>query len=44
MMKRRAEVAGRNLEVYCTPSELQEHINELNKVIAETNTAYQAYV
>lgn len=44
MMKRRAEVAGKNLDVYCAPSELQEHVSELKKVIAETNTVYQAYV
>jgi hypothetical protein len=44
MLKRRAEVCGRNLEVCCAPSELQEQVNELKKVIAETNTAYQAYL
>jgi hypothetical protein len=44
MMKRRASVSGKNLEIYCVPEELQQHITELNKVIAETNTAYRSYI
>ena len=45
MMKRRASVSGKRLEIYCVPDELQQHhIPELKKVIAETNTAYRSYV
>jgi hypothetical protein len=44
MMKRRASVSGNSLEIYCVPDELQQHITELNKVIAETNTAYRSYI
>lgn len=43
MMKRRASVSGKRLEIYCVPEELQQHIRELNKVIAETNAAYQSH-
>lgn len=43
MMKRRASVSGDSLEIYCVPNELQDHIAELNKVIAETNTAYRSH-
>lgn len=45
MMKRRASVSGKQLEIYCVPDELQQHhIPQLKKVIAETNTAYRSYV
>lgn len=44
MMKRRASVTGKILEIYCVPDEIQQHIQELNKVIAETNTAYRTYI
>ncbi|WP_072758198.1 hypothetical protein [Rhodanobacter sp. OK091] len=45
MMKRRASVLGKRLEIYCVPDELQRHhIPELNKVIAETNATYRSYV
>jgi hypothetical protein len=45
MMKRRASISGRRLEIYCVPDELQKHhIPELNKVIAETNQAYRQYL
>ena len=45
MKKRNASVSGKHLEIYCVPDELQEdHIPELNKVIAETNQAYRQYL
>jgi hypothetical protein len=44
MMKRRASVSGKRLEIYCVPEELQQHIKELNKVIAETNAAYRSHI
>lgn len=45
MMKRNASVSGKRLEVYCVLDELQDdHIPELNKVIAETNQAYRQYL
>ena len=45
MMKRKAQVSGKRLEIYCVPDELQEnHIPELNKVINETNVAYKTYL
>ncbi|MBH5399020.1 hypothetical protein HZZ13_14735 [Bradyrhizobium sp. CNPSo 4010] len=44
MMKRRASVSGRTLEIVCMPNELEEdHLPELKKIIAETNQAYGAY-
>ncbi len=44
MMKRRACVPGDRLEIVCMPDELEsDHLQELNKVIAETNTAYSAH-
>jgi uncharacterized coiled-coil protein SlyX len=42
-MKRSASVSGKRLEIYCAPEELQQHIEELNKIIAETNTAYRQH-
>jgi hypothetical protein len=44
MRKRNASVSGMRLEVYCVPEELEDLIPELNKVIAETNQAYQKYL
>lgn len=45
MMKRRAEVFGRQLEIIAMPSEMQsDHIPELNKVISDTNEAYKKYI
>lgn len=45
MMKRKASVSGKRLEIYCVPDELQkDHIPELNKVISETNQAYRQYL
>lgn len=45
MMKRRASVSGDGLEIICMPDELEKnHLPELNKIIAETNAAYQSYV
>lgn len=45
MMKRRATVSGKRLEIYCVPDELKkDHIPELNIVIAETNQAYRHYL
>lgn len=45
MMKRNASVSGKRLEIYCVPEELKNsHIPELNKVIAETNHAYQQHL
>ena len=44
MMKRNASVSGMRLEVYCVPDELQNLIPELNKVITETNQAYQQHL
>nr|WP_090441121.1 hypothetical protein [Pseudomonas benzenivorans] len=45
MMKRRASVSGKRLEIYCVPDELQQHhVPELKKVIAETNAAYRGYL
>lgn len=44
MKKRRASVSGDRLEIICMPDELEtDHLPELNKVIAETNTAYGAH-
>ncbi|MFH1493751.1 MAG: hypothetical protein ABIG70_03020 [Pseudomonadota bacterium] len=44
MLKRKANVSGRKLEIYCVPEELEkDHIPELNKVISETNNAYRAF-
>ena len=44
MMKRNAHVSGSRLEVYCVPDELQNLISELNKVITETNQAYEQHL
>lgn len=45
MMKRNASVSGKRLEIYCVPDDLQnDHIPELNKVIAETNHAYRQHL
>jgi hypothetical protein len=44
MMKRTATVSGDRLEIICILEELeQDHLPELNKVIAETNEAYRKY-
>lgn len=44
MMKRRAHVFGRTLEIECVPSEIEkDHLPELKKIIAETNQAYAKY-
>lgn len=44
MMKRGAQVFGNTLRIECLLSELKdEHIPELNKVIAETNREYVKY-
>ena len=44
MMKRRAEVRGKRLEIECVPEELQpDHLPELKKVIDATNEAYGKY-
>ena len=44
MMKRRARVFGRTLEIECVPSEIEkDHLPELKKIIAETNQAYGKY-
>jgi hypothetical protein len=44
MMKRRARVFGRTLEIECVPSEIEnDHLPELKKIIAETNRAYSEY-
>lgn len=44
MMKRRAEVHGRQLIIECVPEELQkDHMPELKKVINDTNEAYGRY-
>jgi hypothetical protein len=44
-MKRKASVSGKRLEIYCVPDELQnDHIPELNRVIAEANQAYRQYL
>lgn len=45
MMKREATVSGTTLTVHCVPDELQnDHLPELNKVIAETNSKYKGYL
>jgi hypothetical protein len=44
MQKRKASASGMRLEVYCVPDELKNLIPELNKVIAQTNQAYQQYL
>ncbi|KNH27953.1 hypothetical protein [Pseudomonas farris] len=45
MMKRNASVSGKRLEIYCVPDDLQnDHIPELNKVIAETNHVYRQHL
>ena len=45
MKKRKASASGDRLTIYCVPDELQNfHIPELNKVIAETNRAYEQYL
>ncbi len=45
MMKRRAIVSGKRLEIYCVPEELQsDHLPELKKIIAETNQAYRQFL
>lgn len=44
MMKRKAHVYGDRLETYCVPEEIQGLINEFNKVIAETNQAYEQHL
>jgi hypothetical protein len=44
MMKRRATVSGNSIEVICHPDELQNLINELNKVAAQTNRSYAQHV
>src|SRR5687767_2584694 len=45
MMKRRAQVSGRRLIIYCVPDELErEHLPHLKEVIEETNEAYRAYL
>lgn len=45
MKKRKASASGNRLMICCVPDELQnDHIPELNKVIAETNLAYQKYL
>ncbi len=44
MMKRNAQVSGSRLEVYCVPDELQNLIVDLNKVISETNQAYEQHL
>src|SRR5688500_12168066 len=44
MMKRKARVSGRSLQIDCVPDELEaEHLPELKKVIADTNQAYSKY-
>ncbi|MCO8312550.1 hypothetical protein [Pseudomonas mandelii] len=45
MMKRNASVSGKRLEIYCVPDDLKnDHIPELNKVIAETNQVYRQHL
>jgi hypothetical protein len=45
MKKRKASASGNRLTIYCVPDELQKfHIPELNKVIVETNQAYEQYL
>lgn len=41
MMKRKATTMGAGIFVTCMPDELQGLINELNKVIAKVNDAYE---
>ena len=44
MMKRKASASGDHLEIVCMPDELEkDHIPELNKIISDTNKAYQNY-
>ncbi|MBX3628045.1 MAG: hypothetical protein KF892_23755 [Rhizobacter sp.] len=44
MMKRRAHVSGRRLEIECVPEELEsDHLPQLKKIISETNQAYRQY-
>lgn len=44
MMKRRAEAYGSFIIIECVPDELQnDHLSELKKIVAETNSAYGAY-
>jgi hypothetical protein len=41
MMKRRAQVLGRSVQIECVPDELEvTHLPELKKVIGDTNQAY----
>lgn len=44
MMKRRAEAYGSSIIIECIADELQnDHLPELKKIVADTNTAYRAY-
>jgi len=43
MMKRRASVSGSRLTVCCVPEELESQVNELKKVITETNQKYKEH-
>jgi len=45
MMKRKAWVSGSRLTINCLPEELEkDHLPELRKVVAESNTAYQEHL
>ncbi len=44
MMKRRASVSGARLTIYCVPEELESQIQELKKVITETNQKYKEHL
>jgi hypothetical protein len=44
MMKRRAQVSGKRLEIDCVLDELEgDHLPELNKVFDETNSEYSKF-
>ena len=45
MMKRRAEVSGDRIEIYCVPDELEKHhLPELKKIVAKTNASYREFL
>lgn len=44
MLKRHVNVSGAELIVECMPDELQGHIDELKKVVAETNAQFNKMI
>lgn len=41
MMKRRAEANGTSIVVTCLPDELQDQINHMKPIVAQSNAAYK---